>query len=437
VTRFYGFRRCFYFLLIFIIISLFLSCSSKKEIMHEIKPVNRPIIKKRAAVLRIYDNTDFTAKADALSMMYAGEKIPHGQNILELDSDTAELVSSYRINRANYYLMKDEELDEKGMHELENLRLLADKQKEALILLGIDDPDSLAGITFDPALSNVSKSYDSALSSTATAIITTNLDKSSMFVLVERERIDDILKEQKLAEDGLVQQNQVRPAGKLMGAEILFMGNISNFTLERRHVEGVVPTGALLYLTIWAVSGKEPKGARDMIWYTDHLDIKNFRLKCAVDLRAVDAVTGEVLYVHQGVADESVATVYISDIGGGVEYSQQLAFKVLEKAVTNAVYYMLEEIVQKPFRGRVAELADGYIYINAGRLQNVMPGDRFEVFGVRSLIEDPESGRLLGFEENTGCFIDVTDVDEMYSRALPVSECAVEQGDYVEFAGTR
>ncbi len=411
-------------------------CSSKKQVMLEVKPVGFPVIKKTAAVLRVYDNTDFSNKVKALGMLYAGDSVPYCDDISGLDSDTAELLSSYRINKANYYLLMNENLDDEGRQDLVNLRSVIDQQEAGLIGAGIEDPDRYANIGFALEGDNPAGSYDSALSEAASAIITTNLDRSNMFILLERQRIDDIMSEQKLAEDGILDSRSVRTAGNLLNAEVLFMGNISNFLLERKHVESVVPTGALLYLTVWAISGKEPKSARDMIWYTDHLDVKNYKLKCSVDLRAVDAVTGEVLYAQKSEAEESVTTVYISDIGGGVEYSAKLAYRILERAVTNAVYHMLEQIVVQPFRGRIADVSDGHVYINAGRLQNVKTGDRFEVFSSDALVEDPVNGLLLGFENDSGCFIEVLEADELFSKAVltPESECDVEKGDYIEFS---
>lgn len=418
----------FSFLLLF-----FISCAQQKERVYTIEPVTTPVIKRRVAVLPIYDNTDFSSRINALGMLYSNENMPFRNDISQFDNEIQELLYSYRINKASYYLLLNESQDDKTKKTISELEGVLEEQEQILRQAGIEDPNYLSNFGFNISGDNLARSYESPLSNAANAILTTNLLRSNIFVLLERQRIDDIIKEQEMIQSGFVPQSDSRSLGELLGAELLIMGNITNFTLERRQVSGEIPTGALLYLGIWAVTGEEPKSARDLIWHTDYLDVQNFRLRCNVELRAVDAVTGQILYVFSGDAQEGVTTVYISDIGGGVEYSDEMAFKVLEKAIIKAVYNMLQETLLQPFRGRITNITHDEIYINAGRSQNIKTGDRFMVYKEDSLIEDPATGTLLGFHSDSDCIIEVYEVNELFSKAIMIEECNIEQGDYIEF----
>lgn len=53
---------------------------------------------------------------------------------------------------------------------------------------------------------------------------------SGCFQVVERDRMDDIMKEQGIGESGAGDDNSFAQAGKLLGAQILVFGTITEFT---------------------------------------------------------------------------------------------------------------------------------------------------------------------------------------------------------------
>ncbi len=83
---------------------------------------------------------------------------------------------------------------------------------------------------------------------------------------------------------------------------------------------------------------------------------------------------------------------------------------------------------------RVIKVDQGYVYLNAGRLTGVRPGDRFEVYARGKEIVDPVTQRTLGIAP--GEFKGVIEVDALFgtdaSRAKIISGDGFKTGDLVK-----
>jgi len=79
-------------------------------------------------------------------------------------------------------------------------------------------------------------------------LLSVNLSKQKPFVVVERERLDQIMKEHRLADLGVVDENTASQMGKILGAESLVSGTVSavgpNYIVTVRQVD--VSTGKIL-----------------------------------------------------------------------------------------------------------------------------------------------------------------------------------------------
>jgi len=420
-----------------LVLVLLAGCAAKKEVVYTITPVNYPIIKRRAAVLPIYDGTDFGLRMRALQLSLIDKEVPLTIDANSINeayrNEVIALLYSYRKSLALYYLLRYEAQTAKDKQTLAELRDVILRQREVLDKVPLGNMADIVGIDPEMVMGEDAGGYETPLSKAASALLVTDINTSRMFQLLERSRLDDVMREQALLEKGLVNQPSAREAGSLIGAELLFMGKITNFTLQRTSTEGTIPTGLLLYLGAWAITGKQPKHAEDWVGHTDHLDVKNYQLKCKVDLRCVDAITGEILYAYKGDAEDAVTTVYISGIGGGVDFSETMAYKVLEKAVHKAAYFMLRQVEQQPFRARVADVKQGMVYLNVGSANNITPGMTFGLYTPGDLVEDPQTGVLLGFDKDNRGTIKVVEVFDRYATASPQSGVRVTAGDYLVY----
>jgi curli biogenesis system outer membrane secretion channel CsgG len=79
-------------------------------------------------------------------------------------------------------------------------------------------------------------------------LLSVNLSQQKPFVVVERERLDQIMREHRLSDLGLVDENTATQMGKILGAESLVSGTVSsvgpNYIVTVRQVD--VSTGKIL-----------------------------------------------------------------------------------------------------------------------------------------------------------------------------------------------
>src|SRR5438552_2437048 len=67
------------------------------------------------------------------------------------------------------------------------------------------------------------------IGNTATDILITELVKSGKFIVVERDRMDKILDEQKIGQSGAIDPNTAAKVGKILGLNAIVTGSVSQF----------------------------------------------------------------------------------------------------------------------------------------------------------------------------------------------------------------
>ncbi|TVR94510.1 MAG: hypothetical protein EA416_03430 [Trueperaceae bacterium] len=150
-------------------------------------------------------------------------------------------------------------------------------------------------------------------------VVTNELIDLGRFRVVERQRLDRILQEQDLGQTGRFDDRTVAEIGRLLNAELILIGAVSEFSLDRASAGSAV---------FGLVGGTTITTAR-----------------IGVDLRFVDVATGEVLGVGRGLGIASDAEITID----GLELAMQLlrAGTVRESivaiALRNAIRNALED----------------------------------------------------------------------------------------------
>src|SRR3990167_2858963 len=102
--------------------------------------------------------------------------------------------------------------------------------------------------------------------------------KTGKFIVVERDKVNKILEEQKLGLTGTIDANTAAQMGKILGLNAIVTGAISNF--------GVRTTGSDYLVT----------------------QSKRQEASCTVDIRVVDVETGQILLGDSGKGVSKVAT---------------------------------------------------------------------------------------------------------------------------------
>ena len=191
--------------------------------------------------------------------------------------------------------------------------------------------------------------------------LTNALVESDNFVVLERASISDVLYEQDFARSGRARASKVARTGRVVPAQIMIKGVITEFQLnESGGGLGVSYNG-------FSVGGESA---------TAHVGLI---------LRIIDTSTGEVIDSIR-IEGKSTGTGYkvgVSYMGIGVE-----AEKFENTALNKSVHIVIKKAVQKiaanlnqiPFEGKIIKVSGESLYTNIGSRNNVFGGDMFDVY---------------------------------------------------------
>jgi hypothetical protein len=158
-----------------------------------------------------------------------------------------------------------------------------------------------------------------------------------------------------------------------------------------------------------------------------------------IDLRLIDAVTGEVIHSAKGSGKASAVGVAADltrddrSYGADAMKSTPLG-QASRQAIQKAVVTMLLEMPKVRWFGRVIDVRNGVVYVNAAEADGMRPGLELEVFAQQEALIDPETGKKLGAPEELIGTIVIESVKEGFSTARIVTPGATPaRGNVVRF----
>ncbi|MCC6446168.1 MAG: hypothetical protein IT210_22290 [Armatimonadetes bacterium] len=253
-------------------------------------------------------------------------------------------------------------------------------------------------------------------------MITTSLVKSGVFDVIERVHLDAVLKENKLAEQGLLDPATAVKAGKILGVDYLLGGKVSEFGVKTKR-SGLGAVGQIL-------GGRGALGG---------LDLKNSTARVALDMRLIEVRTGKILVADTGVGEEKESGVVFA--GGQLrdivvvgrfdttEWSESRIGKATRKAVGD----VLEKVVGFfPAEGKVLAVfgsgADRAAILSLGRFSGLKEGMEVEL--VREEVIRDEDGQVVWTDRKpVGC-LRVVEVQNDRAKAVLIGDgYSVAKGD--------
>jgi len=234
------------------------------------------------------------------------------------------------------------------------------------------------------------------LGNSASDILITELAKSGKFIVVERDKLDKVMAEQKFAMSGAVDPATAAKVGKILGLNAIVTGSISQF-------------------------GSDTEGSEYLLTQS-----KSQVVKCTVDVRVVDAETGQILYADSGSGQATKHSGGVLGLGTRAGYDESLDGDALRAAIVKFVNNIVEQVEKKPWSCRVADVDSANIYLNAGNDSGLPVGKSLTAYHVGREIKDPTTGLVIGnTEEKVGeikvvrYFGDDGSVAELTSGAMP------------------
>jgi len=246
-----------------------------------------------------------------------------------------------------------------------------------------------------------------------TEMVTTELMNTGRFIVVERSALNEVLSEQDLAESGRVRPETAAKVGELLGAQILVKGAVTEFVEKESGGAGGIFVGGI------GIGGQTSEGY------------------VAMDLRLVDATTGQVLQSHR--AEGKIKSTGIGGIAffkgiafGGASFNKTALGKATRAAVQDAVGFVVANMEEQPWQGRVVKVEGANVYLNAGLNMNITNDMVFSVFSKGEELIDPDTGLSLGSTTSRIGTVRVIQVSDKYSIARVIEGSGIQRGDIVK-----
>jgi curli biogenesis system outer membrane secretion channel CsgG len=244
------------------------------------------------------------------------------------------------------------------------------------------------------------------LGSAASDILTTELSRSGGFIVVSRADTGKIQDEQEFGQSGAVNPETAAAKGKILGLNAIVTGSISQFGVKTLGSEFIV--------------GKQ----------------KLQQATATVDVRVVDAETGQVLFADSGTGIYETKTTEVLGIGQQAGYDETIGGNALRAAIAQFIDNLLDQMTKIEWMGRVAAIQDADVIINAGQKTGLKIGDRLASYALGKEVVDPATGlsmgRARGVKKGT---LEVTDYfGEDGAVAKVIDGAGFEKGDVVRLA---
>lgn len=247
-----------------------------------------------------------------------------------------------------------------------------------------------------------------------TEALTTTLVATGKFIVLERLALNQIQQEQDFGASGRVNAETAADKGKMIGAQVLITGDITQFAYQRSSIGGKFSN---------IVKGLDA-------------GVERVSASVSIDLRLIDAVTGEVIASIKGdgsAAQQGVTTHLTKDekkYDGSVALSTPLG-KASREAIQKSVAGIISNVPKLKWSARVIDFRDGVVYVNAGSALGMVKGMALEVFDPQPTLIDPESGRNLGSPEKLIGEVVIDAVEQQFSTATVVSGGAFKRNQVV------
>jgi curli biogenesis system outer membrane secretion channel CsgG len=236
------------------------------------------------------------------------------------------------------------------------------------------------------------------------AMLVTRLAQANKVVVVERAKMDTLIKEQDFNTSNRVKQGSGARVGQISGADALLSGDIVIFGRDdkKKSVKG----GGIIGGVIGGIASSKNED----------------KAVVAIDYRLIDAETSEVIATGEARGESIRKGNALGAIGGalgkgvaGVQIdmtSSNFAQTIIGEATQDAVNKIAEILLTqtanmkksvRPVEGRVADVSGKVLTLNVGANDGVSAGDVFEILRIVREVKDPVTKETLDVvTEKTG-----------------------------------
>lgn len=214
-----------------------------------------------------------------------------------------------------------------------------------------------------------------------TEMLTTALDSTGRFTLLERAAINDIKDEIRTGEE-LGNEKTAVKRGNVLGAQILVRCAVTEFESKSKQNAGGFKLGPI------ALGGGSGES------------------KVVIDVRMYDASSSKILYTAKaaGTSKSSavVGGVSVGSFSGAAGEAKKDPIELATRnAIETAVYLICKKMQDVPWEGKVAAVTGkGDIVVNRGSQDGIKEGNIFYLFKPGEDLKDPDTGESLGRDKD-------------------------------------
>ena len=246
------------------------------------------------------------------------------------------------------------------------------------------------------------------------ALLTTRVSQAGKIRVVERAKVQTVMKEQDFDASNRVKKGTGSRIGQIRGADVYVMGDIVAFGRDDRNKQ--VDAGAFAPHVPFAGGLK--------------IGSKEAKAVVVIDYRIVDAETSEVIDTGEARGESKRQSKGVGGFfavpggggGGGVDmtssnFGQTIIGEATMDACDKIAAIMNSKIPGLPKRqidveALVADVAGSSVTLAKGSNDGIAVGDRFEIFRIVSEIKDPVTGEVLDQKVEKSGELTITSVRE-------------------------
>jgi len=227
----------------------------------------------------------------------------------------------------------------------------------------------------------------------AADILEGELQRSDKFTMVSHSGMDEVLNLQAVGQSGVLDASTAVQAGRLVGANAIVNGSVSEFGIKK---SGVSVPGII--------------GTRTLV------------ARAVVDIHLIDGTTGVILLSETGEGTAETTATKILNIGDEGTYDETLAGKALRGAIQSLVGKIVARMETVPWQGYVLSAEGGMVWITGGQDLGMRKGMQFNVTTLPQQVAAP-NGKVYAIPGRTKGALRIVDV-------MPdISQASLLQGD--------
>jgi len=217
---------------------------------------------------------------------------------------------------------------------------------------------------------------------------------SSRFSVIEREKLDLVLKEQGLSTSGALDQQTAAKVGQVLGIKYIITGGIDKFAIN-------TTKGGF-----GGIGGSYTKA------------------EAKINLRLIDTTTAERVVAVSAEGNVKKGGGFAKGAHLSREDEWGIASEAIEKASAEVVAKFEKSKGLKKLsaggamggaNGKIIKVDGNRAWINMGSMSGVQIGDKYAVYSVGEALVDPDTGQVLGVDETQTAEGEVVEVKDRFS----------------------